>query len=115
LMSEVPWYSVDSSTWAMVGAYGRVFLYNGGSPIKVIISDRSPYRDTLDQHYDNLTPDKQEKIRAEVEARGWKLEDLRNDYRWCAAFTSETFEIIRDKVTRNPPKLQDTQETLFVL
>jgi hypothetical protein len=59
LLLKFPWYSVDSSTWTKLGAYGAILVPHrrGGKfiftekPYKVEVSEDSPERKELGKHF----------------------------------------------------------------
>jgi hypothetical protein len=81
LMLRYPWYSVDSSSWALTGAFGSIIiplLKNGvvnylDTPFKIKISDRAPQSTEEAIHFKTLSPTEQEVIVNFITSKGFKL------------------------------------------
>lgn len=63
LMARYPWWSVDSTTWCKVGAYGSILVpkwseqkgeWDYRRPDVVSFSHKAPQRSQKDQHFDTL-------------------------------------------------------------
>jgi hypothetical protein len=54
LIERYPWYSVDSTSWVLLGRYGAIYMdLPGGRDVKMLISSESPGVYTFDRHFDN--------------------------------------------------------------
>lgn len=88
MMRTVPWYSVDSASWIMCGAYGGIYLHRGNTIPVLKISDQSSIRGQFDMHYDSLSPVMQKTIADEVAAKGFDIVEMRSNhwsrYKWNA-------------------------------
>lgn len=89
LMRRYPWYSVDSSSWAQIGAYGNILIPGFGI---VPVSKMSPKTKQAWQHFNTLPQLQQEAILKEITKREFELERLQTiaDSRWifnCVTFT----------------------------
>jgi hypothetical protein len=81
LMFRYPWYSVDSSSWALTGAFGSIIvpkLVNLKpnylvAPLKIKISNRAPKFTEEAVHFDTMSPMEQKALMDFVESRGFKL------------------------------------------
>lgn len=81
LMFKYPWYSVDSSSWALTGAFGSIYLpklKNGVFdytliPVKIKISDRAPQDISEGVHFQTMSPAEQKYVIDYVESKGYKL------------------------------------------
>lgn len=92
LMERYPWFSVDSSSWIQMAAFGSVLLPEQGKPISV--SEKSPSRHTAGQHAMNLTQIEQDYIFANMERSGFTYERLSTVYESRAAFNIWAFGVI---------------------
>ena len=95
LMLRYPWFSVDSTSWVRLAAFGGLMFPGIGV---IAISSMSPSRKLPGQHYDNLPPIMQRRIADEIEKRGGSVERMRtfNLARW--AFNIQTFnELVESK------------------
>jgi hypothetical protein len=82
LMLRYPWYSVDSSSWALTGAFGSIIVpvrdlmgipvYNE-PPKKIKISDRAPQSTDEAIHFKTLSPAEQKYVLDYIESKGYKL------------------------------------------
>lgn len=81
LMVRYPWFSVDSTSWVLVSAYGRIFvpvirekkpIYNG-TPWIVALSSRSPTRKDLGKHLSTYSPMEQDLIMGYIRSKGFDL------------------------------------------
>lgn len=97
LMFRYPWYSVDSTSWVMASRMGTIYVDLPHRDVKVQISERSPKRQQLDQHYDSLPVPMQEAIKARVEELGFNIELLRTMYGWRDVFNVEYFNRIQHR------------------
>jgi len=81
LMLRYPWYSVDSTSWALTGGMGSIFVprYKNGewiydeNPWKVVVSSRSP-KAAFDRTYiHNMPPRKKQIILDYIHSKGYEL------------------------------------------
>lgn len=80
LMLRYPWWSVDSTSWVMSGAFGSIRLMNAeGKPVTISISGKSPKRKDMDRHFESLSSVEQAEIERLVRAKGFTLAELRAD------------------------------------
>ena len=81
MITEVPWFSVDSAGWLNSGSMGSIYLdFGEGLLRKIKISDQSPERHDAGQHYDNLPEQEKRKITEMIIEKGYDPEQLRTDY-----------------------------------
>lgn len=82
LMKRYPWYSVDSSTWVQWAANGMLLIPGTG---QVNVSSQSSSRKIEGQHLNTYTPPQREAIIKKIEALGFEVERLENEYisRWA--------------------------------
>jgi len=79
MMHRVPWWSVDSATWVILGANGAVFT---DTRLKIVqISALSGARKDADNHFRTMAPVVQETLAAQIAARGFTVEELEDDFR----------------------------------
>lgn len=84
-MLRYPWESVDSTSWVRQAAFGRILVDipgREGAPLSLPLSDESPDKEDHDRHFDSMNPILKESIRAYIEGRGYKMQDLKEKYRW---------------------------------
>lgn len=80
LVYRYPWFSVDSSSWVQIGAYGAIAIRAPGDRLRTVkLSLESPSRYDMGQHYDSLPSIEQAAVRAEVERLGYDIQTLRED------------------------------------
>lgn len=81
IMIRYPWYSVDSTSWALTGGMGSIYvprrkkgewIYNENS-WKIAVSNRSPSRKEAGRHLDSLSPEALVEIVSYITAKGYKL------------------------------------------
>lgn len=97
LMFRYPWFSVDSTSWVMTSRMGSIYLDLPHRDIKLQISDRSPSRQELNQHYDSLPPVMQAAVRARIEELGFDADLLRSMYGWRDVFNVAYFNRIQHR------------------
>lgn len=98
LMLRYPWYSVDSTSWVLAGRYGLVwYVDHNGFPVRLYISDQSPKRKDWDSHFDSLSPIHKKHLTEQIEARGFKVEELRSIYWKRDLFNIATFKFLNDQ------------------
>ncbi len=81
LMKRYPWHSIDSTSWLLVGAYGKVFLprWRHGAwdffaqPHVIAFSDDSPTRAQKGKHIDNVPPQVRRQLLDYLEFAGFKF------------------------------------------
>jgi hypothetical protein len=81
IMVRYPWYSVDSMSWSLMGAYGSIYIplkKNGkydymSTPGKIFVSTRSPSVRIEGTHIQNLTAMEKKPILDYFEEKGFKL------------------------------------------
>lgn len=57
LVERYPWYSIDSTSWVLLGRYGAIQIdLPDGRDIKLTMSSDSPMVYQFDRHYDNIAP-----------------------------------------------------------
>jgi len=91
LILRYPWYSVDSTTWVMVGRMGGVLVpqYNNITcsytynkiPWKIAVSDKSPSQKEKFQHYNTLSRAVKVNIDKYFDEKGVTIEQLSTDYK----------------------------------
>ena len=137
VIRRYPWWSVDSTSWCLASAMGRVFfcVQKGEEPqlVTLAVSEKSPAADAADQHWSTITPAARTAFERIANDAGFAIEDLANDHkaRWmCNALAYNTFtesckleplgvqqeslfESLAKAPTR-PGKLDWTKRTLFL-
>ena len=114
LMERYPWYSIDSSTWVQLAAFGGIIVPGFGEQLKLYISVESPSRKKLGQHLDSLSDMQKQKILDDLVKLGFDIERLQTFYlaRWaynCWGFT----ELNRRIISTKNKELSYVQQYLF--
>lgn len=81
LMLRYPWYSVDSTTWVLIGRMGGIHVpkFRLGQydyltpPFKVAVSDRSPNNKEAGKHFRTYSPMEQQVIQEYLDHKGYKI------------------------------------------
>lgn len=81
LMVRYPWYSVDSTSWALTGGMGSIYVprYKAGvwlydeNSWKIAVSSQSPKEKAAGQHITTLTPKQREIILEYIHEKGYVL------------------------------------------
>lgn len=87
LMERYPWFSVDSSSWVQLAAFGNIYLPGFGM---LAMSNNSPVRHDYNKHYDTMPKATQDYARERIEAYGFTVDRLRETYepRWTFNYFS---------------------------
>ncbi|MFP4025834.1 MAG: hypothetical protein ACLFVR_15020 [Thiohalospira sp.] len=81
LMLRYPWYSVDSTSWALIGGMGsiyvpkyknKVWVYDE-NVLKIAVSSQNPKKKEAGQHIDTLTPYLRRIYIHYIHEKGYKL------------------------------------------
>lgn len=128
LMLRYPWYSVDSTSWAITGRLGTIFIprYRQGGYIydencwKVCVSSRSPNKTETGKHIDTFPERVKETFLHYIHEKGFILGkseikevsekyELKEDERWLGKAQDGTrkVEIIAERGISNDYKLRD--------
>lgn len=78
MMTKVPWTSVDSATWIMIAAYGRVYANHRLSAVGISVDSATRYE--KENHIDNLNYEERNTLLQMIEDRGFDLELLQTDF-----------------------------------
>ena len=137
MMLRYPWYSVDSSTWALRARTGRVFVprFVKGKWVygeyfwDLPISTRHPDRKEPGKHFDTLPPSLQKLVTRYFEEMGFPLGksrfekvpqtyNLKDNERWAEKKPSDPnekrlIEIIEEPGLRNSCQLRDEANFMF--
>lgn len=82
LMLEYPWYSVDSTKWLLISAFGEIFvpIFRKGkwiydeTPPRIALSSRTSLaKKTKGRHIDNLSPKQREIVLEYITLKGYSL------------------------------------------
>lgn len=79
MMSRVPWWSVDSSSWLYVGAMGSIRFWNGSKWTAISISKESSDKYAEGKHYDNAATYIKEIVDAKAAKHNVTIQRLRDD------------------------------------
>jgi hypothetical protein len=85
MMETVPWHSVDSAAWVMVGGYGGIF-YRTASKLQVLtVSAQSPSVKDAERHIRTLKPHMRAYVLDTINAKGYDIAKLESDdtERYC--------------------------------
>jgi hypothetical protein len=113
LMRRYPWYSIDSSTWVQLAAFGGIIVPGFGEQLKLYISSTSPSRKKDNQHLDSIPSYQREQILKGLASLGFDIERLQTYYlaRW--AYNCWGFTELNNRLNRKDPVLSRVQEFLF--
>lgn len=108
LIFRYPWYSVDSTSWLMIGVYGSVALLDHDTQLgarslrKIIMSNDSPrVKDDGSWHYDRLTDAGKAKVDRMLERFGVTAEQCASHYSYRDMVNAATYqEMEAEGITR---------------
>lgn len=80
LMERYPWYSVDSTSWVMIGMFGNILLEVNGTPRAFTMSKQSPNTKQADKSFWSLDAHTQALLGKEIRDRGFDPEELSTMY-----------------------------------
>lgn len=80
MIRRYPWYSVDSTSWVLIGRYGIIYVDLPHMDIKINISSESGAIHKMDAHFDTFAPAIRQAIRDRIEQLGFTCEELRTSY-----------------------------------
>lgn len=92
MVTQIDWFSVDSSSWVTVGSMGNILWPVNGQFRVLPVSGNSPSRHDAGNHIDTLTPVERELVHKRIVEWGFDPEVLAKDYRerwrwniyqWC--------------------------------
>lgn len=136
LMLRYPWYSVDSTSWVVLGRMGSLYVprFRDGRYVydedswKVSVSSRSPNRSEAGQHIETFPPRVREIILDYIYQKGYKLGlsefktesdkyELRDGEKWSgkAEAGQREVEIILEPGLSNQYKLRDEINIMYFL
>ncbi len=81
LMTRYPFYSVDSTSWILIGAFGSIwvpktkngkYIYNE-SPLHICVSSRSPQQKIEERHINSFSQMEIESIEAYLNSKGFTI------------------------------------------
>jgi hypothetical protein len=80
LIARYPWYSVDSTSWVIVGRMGSIHIpakrkgkWDYSKAWKVAVSDQNPGKKEAGKHITTLTPTEREIMLEYIHEKGYKL------------------------------------------
>lgn len=84
MVSQVPWYSADSSTWVSVAAMGNILWPIDGGFRTLAMSATSPSRHEAGYHINTVSEQEGYAAKAFIESKGYDIPTLVSDYeaRW---------------------------------
>ena len=82
LVYRYPWYSVDSTTWALIAGYGGILIpffkdgkfYYNKAPNKILVSKRSFTGSNSKFHYQNLSESSKKIVSKYLKAKGFMID-----------------------------------------
>lgn len=89
LMQRYPWYTVDSASWAILGAWGKIYfpasIENGAydyakTPLMLRVTEKGLTEETFSEHYLGITEDLRKKCDEYLESLGVSYEQVRDDH-----------------------------------
>lgn len=109
LMFEVPWRSIDSSSWAQSAAFGWINL-NTPKGLEVLkVSEQSGMRKKWGAHFDTITDYRRELVLAQLDRLDLTLADIREKMNARALFNVYSMQEASASAYRHAP----TQTTLL--
>lgn len=113
LMQRYPWYSVDSTSWVQSASFGAIVFPELKRPID--ISNRSPARKQLAQHFSTLTKREQDYLRELAVQYELDLDFCAEDYKPRYAFNAYAFHLIGERMSEDHWRLpfQHRQRRFF--
>jgi len=110
LMERYPWYSVDSSSWVQLAAFGNVFIPGHG---QTCFSTRSPSAKVEGRHITTMTDIEREQLEQVVRDQGYdpsRFYDL-NYPRW--AYNVWAYAELGRMLTNQHKTFKNNQQELF--
>lgn len=92
MVTEIDWFSVDSSSWVTVGSMGNILWPLNGRFGVLAVSKDSPNRHTAGKHVDTLVGHERQYVERLVQAQGFTMQELADEYKkrhlwnvrmWC--------------------------------
>lgn len=133
LMIRYPWYSVDSTSWVLMGRFGAIAVPKMKSnsydythrPHIVDVSNKSSAKQKIGEHLENFSPNIQKQILHYLEAKGYKVGKsqikltgkgykLEQGERWFDRKTGKVEVIVEEGVSNNY-RLRDEVNVLYYL
>lgn len=113
ILFRYPWYSADSTSWMLFGAYGMILVPQWGrngfrydiSPHSIVVSAESKQKQFEGKHFESFGASTQEHIRAYVEACGTTMEAVQTDYLGRALVNAKFFKDVSEKMPAHPFKM----------
>lgn len=106
LMERYPWYSVDSTSWVMIGNFGNILmpLGKGGKPVAVSFSSKSPNVKDEGRSFWNLDAATQDHVRKMLSDEGFQPDKLAESYgerdRWNIRFFKRYMDRLHPRFER---------------
>jgi hypothetical protein len=111
LIFRYPWYSVDSTSWLMIGVYGGCSFMTPSGLRKVTFSDSSPQlKDDGSWHYKQLTPPLRQQVDIWLKELGVTAEQVGTHYSYRDMVNAATYQRMEAFATN---RFIDPQEYLF--
>lgn len=111
ILFRYPWYSADSTSWALFGAYGMILVpqqVNGQfcytiSPHSVVVSKESSLKDVEGaRHFDTFSPTVKRHIEGYLESCGVTASEIRENYKARDRVNIRFFLDVSDKMVPKP-------------
>ena len=114
MLSDVPWYSVDSAAWIIHAAYGKLDVFEEKRYTNYFVTYEGGKQKRESSHVDNLLPLRRQKVIEAIESYGFSLEEVQSDVRprslVCMGELAKFVEYARE--SQKTRKIC-TQQTLF--
>jgi hypothetical protein len=95
LMKRYPWFSVDSSSWIQITAFGNIMTDTYGM---VSVSDKSPSRHDAGRHFLTYTPQEQQALRDYFARDGFDPDRMSTSWHSRAAYNILSYNRIADQI-----------------
>jgi hypothetical protein len=106
LVKRYPWFSVDSARWRRVSGYGKLLLpyiknndFYWDQLDEIFISD-DPRAKQYNSHWNNMTPNHQNKIKSIMGNYGFNLDEMKIDHTYRCCWNAFYFGKVQEKLNK---------------
>lgn len=110
IMERYPWQSCDSSTWVQQTSFGQIMSPEWGV---VYISEKSPNRHNIGQHYASYSEIERQRIAEEITGYGFCPNRLAETYQSRAAYNLLRFIDVEEKINADNKFFVNQLQELF--
>jgi hypothetical protein len=110
ILFRYPWYSADSTSWMLFGAYGMILVPKWGqggfrydcSPHSIVVSNESKLKGEDGKHFDSFTPSAKKHILEYIEYCGSTFDEVTSNYLGRAKVNATFFKDVAEKMPKLP-------------